>query len=231
MRILVVEDQFELRQAVAKRIRALGHAADEAADGGTAESFIRSYAYDALILDRLLPDGDAIALLRRWRSDGIATPALFLTAFDRIDDRIDGLASGADDYLVKPFSMDELMARIAAIARRGSAIRPSLIRVRDLEIDLGRREVRRNAVLLPLRPKEFAVLQMLAERAGQVVPRNELIAGCWGEDHEPTSNAEEVVIAALRRKLGSPPLLRTVRGSGYLLENGPLERGHGLAES
>ncbi|MGH8081494.1 MAG: response regulator [Lysobacter sp.] len=219
MRILVVEDQLELRQAVAKRIRALGHAADEAPDGGTAESFIRTYTYDALILDRLLPDGDTLALLQRWRAQGVHAPALFLTACDRIDDRIDGLAAGADDYLIKPFSMDELMARIAAIARRGGAIRPSLIRIGDLEVDLGRREVRRRGVLLPLRPKEFAVLQMLAERAGHVVSRSELIAGCWGEDHEPASNAEEVVIAVLRRKLGDPPLLRTVRGSGYLLES------------
>lgn len=234
MRALIVEDQLELRQAVAKRFRASGHAADEAGDGAMAESFVRSYAYDVLVLDRLLPDGDAIALLQRWRGQGIQTPALFLTACDRIDDRIEGLASGADDYLIKPFSMDELMARIAAIARRGGAIRPSVIRVGDLEVDLGRRELRRAGVLLPLRPKEFAVLQLLAERAGQVVPRSELIAGCWGEDHEPASNAEEVVIAALRRKLGAPPMLRTVRGSGYLLEDGaagetPHGSGDGLA--
>ena len=134
MRALIVEDQLELRQAVAKRFRASGHAADEAGDGAMAESFVRSYAYDVLVLDRLLPDGDAIALLQRWRGQGIQTPALFLTACDRIDDRIEGLASGADDYLIKPFSMDELMARIAAIARRGGAIRPSVIRVGDLEV-------------------------------------------------------------------------------------------------
>ncbi|MBX9402623.1 response regulator transcription factor [Lysobacter sp. BMK333-48F3] len=227
MRILVVEDQSDLRQAVAKRIRALGHAADEAEDGASAESFVRSYVYDALILDRLLPDGDAIVLLRRWRGEGLAAPALFLTACDQVDDRIEGLASGADDYLVKPFSMDELMARIAAIARRGGSIRPTRLRVGDLEIDLGRREVHRRGVLLPLRPKEFAVLQLLAERAGRVVSRSELIAGCWGEDHEPASNAEEVVVAALRRKLGDPSPLRTVRGAGYLLEDGLLEDGDG----
>jgi len=220
MRVLVVEHQPELRQAVAKRIRALGHAADEAPDGATAESFVRGYVYDALILDRRLPDGDAIVLLRRWRDEGLGAPALFLTACDQVDDRIEGLASGADDYLVKPFSMDELMARIAAIAPRGRAIRPTRLKVGDLEIDLGRREVRRRRVLLPLRPREFAVLQLLADRAGRVVSRGELIAGCWGQNREPAPNAEQVVVAALRRKLGQPSPLRTVGGAGYLLEDG-----------
>lgn len=218
MRALVVEDQVLVRDAIAKRLRASGHAVDEAIDGATAESFVRSYTYDVWILDRLLPDGDALFRLKAWREQGLTTPALFLTAFDRVSDRLSGFEVGGDDYLVKPFDMDELLARIAAIARRGSTIRPSVIRIADLEIDIGRREVRRSGIALPLRNKEFVALQLLAERAGTVVSRGELIAGCWGEEHQPASNAEEVIIASLRRKLGVPPLLRTVRGAGYILD-------------
>ncbi|NUO75704.1 MAG: response regulator transcription factor [Lysobacter sp.] len=218
MRLLVLEDHTDLREAVAGRLRTHGHAVDEAADLADAESYVRSYAYDAFVLDRTLPDGDALASLRQWRQRGIGTPALFLTARDAVEDRIDGFAGGADDYLIKPFSMDELMARVAAIGRRGGAIRPSVLRVADLEIDLGRREVRRGGIALPLRPKEFSLLQLLAERAGQVVARNDIVAACWGEEQAPASNADEVLIAALRRKLGNPPLLRTVRSAGYLLD-------------
>ncbi|MCD9085703.1 response regulator transcription factor [Stenotrophomonas sp. SY1] len=219
MRLLVLEDQSDLRESVASRLRAQGHAVDEARDLAEAESFVQSYAYDVLLLDRGLPDGDALDALLRWRQTGIVAPALFLTARDSIEDRVDGFAGGADDYLVKPFAMDELVARISAIGRRGSAIRPSTIRIADLEIDLARRAARRGGIALPLRPKEFALLQLLAERAGQVVSRQDLLAACWGEDQQPASNAEEVLIAALRRKLGDPPLLRTVRGTGYLLES------------
>ncbi|ALN60093.1 Transcriptional regulatory protein, C terminal - transcriptional regulator [Lysobacter enzymogenes] len=218
MRVLLLEDQSDLRDAVAGRLRAHGHAVDEAGDLAEAESFVQSYAYGALVLDRTLPDGDALAALQRWRQRGIATPALFLTARDAVADRVEGFAGGADDYLVKPFSMDELVARIGAIGRRGGAIVPSTIRIADLEVDLGRREARRAGIALPLRPKEFALLQLLAERAGQAVPRQDILAACWGEEQQPASNAEEVLIATLRRKLGDPPLLRTVRGSGYRLD-------------
>lgn len=219
MRVLVVEDQIEICQAVGRRLRAEGHGVDEAGDGGTAESFVSSYRYDVIVLDRMLPDGDALELLQRWRSRGVATPVLFLTARDLVEDRVDGFEAGADDYLVKPFAMDELMARLTAIARRGATTRPSRARIGDLEIDFGRREVRRAGVLLTLRAKEYALLQLLATHVGRVVSRGEIVASCWGEDHEPLSNVEEVVIAALRRKLGRPPLIRTVRGAGYLLED------------
>lgn len=218
MRLLVLEDQTDLRAAVAARLRAQGHAVDEAGDLAEAESFAQTYAYDVLVLDRTLPDGDALDALQRWRAGGIATPTLFLTARDAVADRVDGFAGGADDYLVKPFSMDELIARIGAIGRRGGAIRPSTLRIADLEVDLGRREARRAGIVLPLRPKEFALLQLLIERAGRVVPRADILAACWGEEQQPVSNADEVLVATLRRKLGDPPLLRTVRGAGYLLE-------------
>lgn len=218
MRLLIVDDHQDLRDAIARRLVALGHAIDTAVDCGDAESFVRSYTYDVVVLDRMLPDGDAIDLLQRWRRQGLQMPVLFLTACDAVQDRVAGFASGGDDYLVKPFSMDELAARVTALGRRGASLRPSLIRITDLEVDLGRREVRRAGVLLPLRPKEFTLLQLLAERAGHVVTRGEIIAGCWGEGQEPDSNAEEVLVAALRRKLGAPALIRTVRGSGYRLD-------------
>ena len=218
MRVLVVEDQAEMRRAIGRRLRADGHGVDEAGDGGEAESFIETYPYDVIVLDRMLPDGDALEALERWRNRGVVAPVLFLTARDRIEDRVEGFEAGADDYLVKPFAMDELMARLVAIARRGATTRPHRIEIADLEIDLARREVRRAGILLPLRPKELALLQLLATHAGRVVTRRQIVASCWGEDHEPSSNVEEVVIAELRRKLGPPPLIRTVRGAGYLLE-------------
>jgi two-component system copper resistance phosphate regulon response regulator CusR len=218
MRVLVVEDEKELREAIARRLRAQGHAVDEAADGSSAEYAMSVYGHALVILDRMLPDGDAVDRLALWRSGGNQVPVLFLTARDRVGDRVRGLAAGADDYLVKPFAMEELLARVAAIARRGSAPRPSRLRVGDLELDSARREVRRAEVLLPLRPKEYALLELLMTRFGRVVSREEIIDCCWDEAHEPSSNVEETLIASLRRKLGEPALIRTVRGAGYILE-------------
>lgn len=218
MRVLVVEDEPEIRRAVAGRLRSAGYGVDEAEDGGAGESFVETYAYDVVVLDRMLPDGDGLTFLERWRATGLQAPVLFLTARDQVEDRVDGFAAGADDYLVKPFAMDELVARVAAIARRGSAIRPNRLDIGNLTIDLARREVKRDGVLLVLRPKEYTLLQLLAGRAGQVVSRREIVTGCWGEDQEPLSNVEEVVVASLRRKLGKPALIHTVRGAGYLLE-------------
>ncbi|MEM1181609.1 MAG: response regulator transcription factor [Acidobacteriota bacterium] len=218
MRVLVVEDEMEIRSAVARRLRHLGHGVDEAADCGDAESFLATYRYDVVVLDRMLPDGDSIELLGRWRAKGLAAPVLFLTARDQVADRVGGFEAGADDYLVKPFAMEELVARLVALARRSPALRQSTVTVGDLEIDASRRQVKRGGVVLTLRPKEFAILELLAGRAGRVVSRQDIVASCWGEDHEPTSNVEEVVVAALRRKLGKPALIKTVRGAGYLLE-------------
>ena len=223
MRILIVEDDGDIREAVARRLKMDGHGVDVAEDGATAESFIQTYEYQAVVLDRMLPDGDGLDFLATWRGQGLASPVLFLTARDRIEDRVDGLQAGGDDYLVKPFAMDELVARLGALARRGPALRSSRIEVADLEIDLGRREVRRAGILLVLRPKEYALLELLALRAGRLVSKQDILNSLWGEDHEPLSNVHEAVVAALRRKLGKPSLIRTVRGSGYLLEDGPEE--------
>ena len=218
MRILIIEDQDEMRQAVARRLRSDGHGVDEAEDLGTAQSFVQSYRYDVVVLDRILPDGDGLDWLFRWRGREVSTPVLFLTAKDQVADRVDGFEAGGDDYLVKPFAMEELVARLSALARRGVEPRPTRLTVADLHIDLARREVRRGGVLLTLRPKEFGVLELLVRRRGRVVTRDEILGSCWGEELEPASNVEEVVVASLRRKLGPPSLIRTVRGSGYLLE-------------
>lgn len=218
MRILIVEDEAELRDAIVRRLRAQGHGVDEAADGENAEHQVSVNDYGAVVLDRMLPDGDSLERLPRWRRSGVATPILLLTARDSVEDRVQGLEAGADDYLVKPFAMAELLARIATITRRGAAPAPSVLTFGDLTIDTGRREVRRAEVLIPLRPKEYSLLELFTSRAGRVVTRRDIMDACWDEAHEPLSNVDEVLVASLRRKLGEPTPIRTVRGAGYLFE-------------
>ncbi len=219
MRILVVEDEKELREAIGRRLRAVGNAADEVDSGASAHEQLEVYDYAIVILDRMLPDGDSLQHVLKWRKEGITTPIIFLTGRDSVQDRIEGLKAGADDYLVKPFAMDELLARVATITRRGPASIPSVMKISDVEMNFGRREVRRREVLIPLRPKEYALLELLASRVGQVVTRLAIVDACWDEAHEPLSNVEESLVASLRRKLGKPSIIRTVRGTGYLLED------------
>lgn len=218
MRILLVEDERPLREAVARRLRAQGYAVDEAGSRAEAEDLLPLYPFDLLLLDRRLPDGDGLDSLRRWRREGARLPALVLTARDAVRDRVEGLEAGADDYLVKPFAMAELIARVRAIARRGPMERGVVLEVADLTLDCSRGEVRRGGVLLPLRPKELAVLEHLLRNRGRVVSRERLREACWDEAHEPGSNVEEAAISALRRKLGPPALIHTRRGLGYVLD-------------
>ncbi|MEU7030725.1 response regulator transcription factor [Streptomyces sp. NPDC046275] len=217
MRVLLVEDDENLRFGVAAALRAAGFAVDEADDLPRADEALFVTAYDCAVLDRMLPSGDAVALVERLRRDGLAVPVLFLTARDTVADRLAGFASGGDDYLVKPFAVPELVARVRSLCRRSAVVRPPVHRVGDLEIDTARRQVRRGGVLLTLTGREFAVLEVLAARADQAVPRGELIESCWDEMAEPQSNVLEVLVSQLRRKLGEPPLIRTVRGVGYRL--------------
>ena len=219
MRILLVEDEVELREAIARRLRAQGHAVDEAGDGETADYLLGLYEHTVIILDRMLPDGDSTSRLVAWRRRGVSTPVLFLTARDQVADRIAGLEAGADDYVLKPFAMEELLARVAVLARRHTDPMPSVLRIGSLEIDCGRREVRVKDVLVPLRPKEYALLYLLATKLGRAVSRSEIIDACWDEAHEPLSNVEEALIASLRRKLAIPGAIKTVRGCGYMLES------------
>ncbi len=219
MRILLVEDEAVMRASVARTLRADGHAVDEADCRSAAELEVKLNDYGLVILDRGLPDGDGLASLRLWRRQGRTMPVLVLTARDTVGDRVAGLDGGADDYLVKPFALEELRARVRSLARRPAELRQVVLKAGDLELDTARGAVRRGGVLLPLRAKELAVLQVLLERRGRLVSRDQLRAACWDAEREPGSNVEEVAVSALRRKLGNPPLIRTRRGLGYIIDD------------
>lgn len=217
MRVLLVEDDANLRFGVAAALRAAGLAVDEAVDLPQADEALFVTAYDCAVFDRMLPSGDAADYVEELRRGGRAVPVLFLTARDTVADRVEGFARGGDDYLVKPFAVPELVARVRSLCRRAPAVSPPVLRVGDMEIDTARRQVRRAGVLLTFTRREFAVLEVLATRADQAVGRAELIESCWDEMAEPQSNVLEVLISQLRRKLGGPPLVHTVRGVGYRL--------------
>ncbi|MFJ6749469.1 response regulator transcription factor [Streptomyces sp. NPDC091266] len=220
--MLLVEDDDDLRFGVAAALRAAGLAVDEAKDLPQADEALFVTAYDCAVFDRMLPSGDAAGYVEQRRRSGLAVPVLFLTARDALADRVEGFASGGDDYLVKPFAVPELIARVRSLCRRASVIRPPVHRVADIEIDTARRHVHRAGVLLTLTRREFSVLEVLATHADQAVSRAELIERCWDEMAAPQSNVLEVLIAQLRRKLGDPPPIHTVRGVGYrLAPDGP----------
>ncbi|ARX89418.1 transcriptional regulator [Streptomyces alboflavus] len=215
--MLLVEDDENLRFGVAAALRAAGLAVDEASDLPQADEALFVTAYDCAVFDRTLPAGDAARLRDKLRGEGRTVPVLFLTARDTVEDRVEGFASGGDDYLVKPFAVPELVARVRSLCRRAAVVRPPVHRVGDVEIDTARRQVRRGGVLLTLTSREFAVLEVLAARGDQAVSRAELIESCWDEMAEPQSNVLDVLVSQLRRKLGDPPLIHTVRGVGYRL--------------
>ncbi len=218
MRVLVVEDDVELRGALERRLRSSGFAVDAVGDIPEAEMSVDVNHYDCLVLDRAVPAGDTIDLVTRLRRTGIDIPALFLTAKDAVSQRVEGFEAGADDYLVKPFAMDELVARVRRLARRSTTATPSILTVGDVSIDQARADVRRAGVLLPMTAKELAVLIELASAAGSVVTRSHLIETCWDNLTDPMSNTVDVHIASLRRKLGEPAMIHTVRGLGYRFE-------------
>ncbi|HTI24242.1 MAG TPA: response regulator transcription factor [Kutzneria sp.] len=217
MRVLVLEDEPELGAEIAGGLRSVGYAVDLVATIGAAGLAIAVNRYDCLVLDRVLPDGEGLELVRELRGTGSRVPVLVLTALDTVDDRVSGFAEGADDYLVKPFAFAELHARVGALCRRAEQPRPAILRAGGLEVDTARKRVRREGVLLSLGAKEFAVLELLMVRAGQVVSRTDLIEHCWDEHADPVSNVVDAVIAQLRRKLGAP-VISTVRGAGYLID-------------
>ncbi|MCH0568779.1 response regulator transcription factor [Streptomyces sp. MUM 136J] len=219
MRVLVVEDDRELGRVVVSGLRSAGFAVDLADRLAEADLKLATNAYDCLVVDRGLPDGDGLALVDRLRRAGARVPVLMLTAMDAVADRVAGFQDGTDDYVVKPFAFAELAARVGALCRRAGRLRPSVAVVGDLEVDLGRRRVRRSGVLLALTAKEFAVLELLVAGVGQVVPRTDLIECCWDEMAEPMSNVVDAVIAQLRRKLGAPAVIRTVRGVGFVIDD------------
>ncbi|MFF4738580.1 winged helix-turn-helix domain-containing protein [Streptomyces sp. NPDC001262] len=217
MRVLILEDDPELGPVLTTGLRDAGFAADLAPTLADADLKLAVNTYDCVVADRMVPDGDALALLGALRAQGSVLPVLLLTALDSIGDRVAGFEHGADDYLVKPFAFAELVARVRTLCRRGQPSRPPLLRTADLELDLPRRRVRRAGTLLSLTAKELAVLEVLMLRAGEVVTRTELIERCWDESSEPMSNVVDVLIGQLRRRLGEPGLIETVRGAGYRL--------------
>jgi DNA-binding response OmpR family regulator len=230
VRVMVVEDDDDLRLAVTTELMGIGLRVDQAADIATADAALTAAPYDCVVFDRMLPDGDAIGYVHRRRQQGWGVPVLFLTARDTLADRVAGFEHGGDDYLVKPFSVAEMAARVRALVRRAGTGRPSVLSHADLVVDCARREVRRDGVLLTLTVKEFAVLEYLAARPEQAVGRSELIEHCWDTSTDPMSNVVDSVVRRLRTKLREPELIHTVRGHGYRLAGPSAAGGRSGAE-
>lgn len=220
MRILLVEDEPDVARMLTKGLREQSYAVDLAEDGEMAIYQAQVNDYDLIILDVMLPRRDGFAVCRELRQNRLPVPVLMLTARDDVQDRIAGLDSGADDYLTKPFNFHELLARVRALLRRGHALQPESIQVADLTIDTRSHEVRRGVARIELTTKEYALLEYLALRAGQVVSRAEIASHVWDENFDPFSNLIEVYIQRLRRKIDDgheAKLIRTFRGEGYRL--------------
>jgi two-component system, OmpR family, response regulator len=219
--LLVIEDDGALSSALRDGLAGQGFAVDTAGTAADARARLRLDAYDCIVLDLGLPDQDGGAFLRDLRADGGTTPVLILTARSSVDDRVNGLNAGADDYLLKPFAFPELVARLRALLRRGVPLVPVVLRVGDLELDPGRFRVSRTGAPISLTAKEFAILECLMRHAGQLVTRTMLLEQCWDASYEGISNLVDVHVSRVRRKLesaGGPPLLHTVRGAGFVLD-------------
>lgn len=220
MRILVVEDDGALRAMVGKRLREQGYGVVSCGDGTEASVQLESAEFDCIVLDIMLPGKDGLTLVRELRGRGCATPVLLLTARDSVEDRVSGLDAGADDYVVKPFSFDELDARVRALLRRGASERNPVLRAADLELDTVRHSVRRAGKTVDLTSKEYALLEYLMRNQDHVLTRAQIINHVWDYDFEGDSNIVDVYIRYLRRKIDrgyEPALIHTVRGTGYVL--------------
>jgi DNA-binding response OmpR family regulator len=220
MRILLVEDDRRIVRFVAKGLREQAYAVDVTGDGDDAFFKVSINDYDAVILDVMIPGRDGFQVCRDMRSAGIAVPVIMLTARDTVQDRITGLDSGADDYLIKPFAVTELLARLRALLRRGQVVRPAIIRIADLLLDTRARSATRSGRELSLTSKEYALLEYLAREGGRVVSRAEIAEHVWDENFDPLTNLIDVHINRLRRKVDngfSTRLIHTRRGAGYIL--------------
>ncbi len=221
MRILVVEDEHKLAGVLKRGLGEHGYAVDVAYDGEEGLALAEVEPYDLVILDVMLPRLDGLALCRTLRARRHNTPVLMLTARDAVDDRVAGLDSGADDYLVKPFAFRELLARVRALLRRDTLSRDPVLSVADLELDTVSHEVRRGGRAVALTSKEYAVLEYFVRNANRVLTRTQIAEHVWDYDFVAMSNVVDVYIGYLRRKLGDdrePRLLRTIRGTGYQLK-------------
>ncbi len=221
MKILIVEDEQKTGDYLKQGLSEAGFVADLARDGVDGLHLALTDDYDLVVLDVMLPRLDGWQVLREIRQKGKHLPVLFLTARDQVEDRVKGLEFGADDYLVKPFAFSELLARVRALLRRGKTNEPELLQVADLELDLLRRRVTRAGKRIDLTAKEFALLELLLRRRGEVLPRSLIASQVWDMNFDSDTNVIEVAVRRLRAKIDDefePKLIRTVRGMGYVLE-------------
>ena len=221
MKLLIVEDDKESAAYLKRALVEVGHTVDHAADGRDGLMLAAGETYDVVILDRMLPSVDGVTILRTMRASGVNTPVLLLTALGGIDDRVEGLDAGGDDYLVKPYAVAELLARLNALARRPPAQEvQTLLRVADLELDVLRRTVSRAGQRIEVQPREFRLLEYLMRHAGRVVTRTMLLENVWDFHFDPKTNIVETHVSRLRAKINrghGAELIHTVRGSGYCL--------------
>ncbi len=222
MRVLVIEDDQETAGYIASCLEEAGHEVDLCHDGNDGLAMARGGAFDALVVDRMLPGKDGLTLVREFRNGGGSAPALFLSHLGDAGNKVDGLNAGGDDYLAKPFAPAELAARVAALGRRAPSEMPvTVLRAADLEMDLLARKVKRGGKRIDLQPREFRLLEYLMRHAGQVVTRTMLLEKVWDYHFDPQTNVIDVHISRLRAKIDKDfetPLLHTVRGAGYRLE-------------
>jgi two-component system OmpR family response regulator len=224
MRLLIIEDDRDASDYLVKALREVGHLAEQAHDGEEGLALALEDGFDVLVVDRMLPKRDGLSVIGTLRAKGIHTPALILSALGQVDDRVKGLRAGGDDYLAKPYSFSELLARIEVLARRSAGrSEETTYRVADLSLDRLSHQVCRGDQEISLQPREFRLLEYLMKHAGQVVTRTMLLENVWDYHFDPQTNVIDVHISRLRSKIDkgfSQPLLHTVRGAGYMIRDG-----------
>ncbi len=225
MHILLIEDDVLAAEYLAKGLGECGHVVDHAADGNVGLNLALNGHYDVIVVDRMLPGRDGLSIIRMLRADRNPTPALVLSALGEVDNRVEGLRAGGDDYLVKPYAFSELLARLEALARRNQpAAQQQYLQIADLVVDRQNQTVKRAGRLIRLQPREFRLLEYLMRNAGRLVTRTMLLEHVWDFNFDPQTNVIDVQISRLRGKIDSGfsvPLLHTVRGAGYLLSESP----------
>ena len=224
MKILIIEDDLDAASYLVKAFREAGHTTEHASDGESGLFMAGENAYDVLIVDRMLPKRDGLSVISELRKRSVNTPVLILSALGQVDDRVTGLRAGGDDYLPKPYSFTELLARVEVLGRRrGSPEQDMVYRVGDLELDRLSHNVKRNGKEILLQPREYRLLEYLMKYAGQVVTRTMLLENVWDYHFDPQTNVIDVHVSRLRSKIEKDfdkPLLRTVRGAGYMIKDG-----------
>ncbi|HIS30147.1 MAG TPA: response regulator transcription factor [Candidatus Limivivens intestinipullorum] len=221
MRILIAEDEPDLRSVIAKTLEKNHYSVDACPDGQEALDFLEMAEYDAVVLDIMMPKTDGLTVLKTMRRQGKHTPVILLTARDSIQDRVTGLDAGADDYLVKPFAMDELLARLRVVLRREAASQDNCYRIANLTVDSNRRAVYRDDLEITLSSKEFSILEYMIRNKGIVLSRDKIEQHIWNYDYAGGSNVVDVYIRYLRKKIDEnfePKLIHTIRGAGYVLK-------------